>query len=162
MEGEGGFVNLYPYISRVVDLPPDLAKAAFDAVASECAGESSRAWEVVVPGGLLELDGPGVVPLLAGGYAAYRKVGGVLRRGWSGLGASVPVELELLPWSASKTELGLTPMGSWGPRRLSVRRYLEVGGAALDGLRSAVRVWPDCLLGGLAEDWEAELALGGL
>jgi hypothetical protein len=161
MEDEGGFVNLYPYISRIVDLPPDLAKAAFDAVASECAGESSRAWEIVVPGGLLELDGPGVVPLLPGGYAAYRKVGGVLRRGWSGLGAGLPAELELLPWSASRTELGLTPMGGLGPWRPSIRRYLEIGGAALEGLRSAIMGWPDSLLGGLDDDWEEELALGG-
>lgn len=153
---------MYPYISRLVELPPDLAKVAFDAVASECAGESSRAWEVVVPGGLLELDGPGVVPLLPGGYAPYRKVGGVLRRGWSGLGAGLPVELELLPWSASKTELGLTAMGGQGPRRLSVRRYLEVGGVALEGLRAGVTAWPDSLLRGLADDWEEELALGGL
>ena len=153
---------MYPYISRLVELPPDLAKVGFDAVASECAGESSRAWEVVVPGGLLELDGPGVVPLLPGAYAPYRKVGGVLRRGWSGLGTSVPVELELLPWSASRTELGLTARGVRGPRRLSVRRYLEVGGAALDGLRSVVMDWPGSLLGGLADGWEEELALGGL
>ena len=152
---------LYPYISRVVDLPPDLAKAAFDAVASECAGETNRPWEVVVPGGLVELDGPGMVPLLSSGYGPYRKVRGTLRRGWSGLGATVPVELELLPWSDSRAELGLTAVGTY-PRLVSVHRYLKVGGAAVDGLRSAITYWPDCPLEGLVPDWEQEVALGGL
>jgi hypothetical protein len=159
--GKEGFVNLYPYISRLVDQPPDLAKAAFDAVASECAGEGSGSWEIVVPSGMLELHGPGVVQVASSGYVPHRKAAGVLRRGWSGLGSGVPVELELFPWSMSRAELGLTAMHGRWPRWLSVERYLEVGGQSLDGLRAAITAWPDSLLGGLLADWEKELALGG-
>lgn len=138
--------RLSPPISLVVDLAPDLAQAAFELVASERAGH-----------GRLDLDGAGIVLPPTHLYLPVRQVKGRLRPPGR---RSLPVMLELIPWSDSQTELVLLPAER--TRRLTARhggRYLQTGHEALTSLRSAMEDWPSALLDRLRKWWtEEELA----
>jgi hypothetical protein len=150
--------NDFPHISRLVDLPADLAKEAFDRVASgRAGGEGEGAWRVVVSSGRLDLEGPGIVSSPPGTYWPYRRVGGRLRPAgtWRGLA----VELELLPWSDVRTELGLALVRGPGPLAVGLNRaYLRVGGDVLEGLRLAMEDRLVALLWGLTTVAEEEFA----
>jgi len=128
----------FPHISRLVDLPPDLAREAFDVTARDLAqGHDGTAWTIAVPSGRLDLGGNGIFSGSPGGSWPYRQVTGRLRAPWMRKG--LVVQLELLPWSDTHTELGLGLPGA--PRLLGRRHdraYLRVGGEVLEALRSAM------------------------
>jgi hypothetical protein len=151
-------VNHFPHISRLVDLPADLAKEAFDAVAAgHAGGEGGGAWRVVVSSGRLDLARPEIVSASPRTYWPYRRVRGRLRPAgtWRGLA----VELELLPWSDARTELGLALIRGPGPLTVGLNRpYLRVGGDVLEGLRLAMEDWLVALLWGFTTAAEDEFA----
>ncbi len=115
----------YPFVSRLVPLPPDLAAMALD-------------FALAHPdeAGPLSLDGPVGRPdnRESGnrGYQALRRAPGRLFPGRR-RGRGVAVILELLPWSAGKSELALVPAlpprFGLGDRR--ERAYLQAADAAL-------------------------------
>src|SRR5438309_2249241 len=86
----------FPYQSRVLDLPPLVAQAAFDALRRQRARHrGSPRWDVAVPAGRLELVGPGrVSPPPRPCYWSYREVPGMIRptASWP---LAVAVRLEL-------------------------------------------------------------------
>src|SRR5581483_2238313 len=90
-----------PYLTRVLDLPPLVAQAAFDAVRSARTQRAHpAAWEVGTPSGRLELRGDGWIPPPPRPcYWSYRHVPGRIRS--SGWPPPIPVGLELVPWSAT-------------------------------------------------------------
>ena len=136
-----GEPGAFPFLSRVLDLPPLVAQAAFDAVRGDHRLQGGpMQWSVQVPAGSLELAGPGwVSPPPRTCYWSYRAVPGTIRpASWPPTGA-VAVRLELLPWSDIRTALGL------GVRRVpffaSPVVYADVASAALDVLRDEMQHW---------------------
>jgi hypothetical protein len=127
----------YPYLSRVLDLPPRVAQAAFDAVHAHRARRGHpQSWDIQVEGGRLELsDRPVAAPPRAC-YWPYRQERGRIRSARWGL--PIPVELELLPWSDRRTELGLRVCGHLP---VSESLYLHVGHEALDVLAGELEAW---------------------
>jgi hypothetical protein len=91
------------YLSRVVDLPIAIAEILFDD-ATQSLGSAARSDPRAV--------GTALLPA--------RRVRTQLRAPlpWPG----VPVEIELMPWSRSRTEIGLRYGGKWLPR--AVARYV--------------------------------------
>jgi hypothetical protein len=144
----------FPYLVRIVELPPMVAQAAFEASrrARSCPGGPGT-WDIEAEAGRLELRGNGrsraPVPTR---YWAYRAVGGVIRsRRWH---ISVPVLVELVPWSKTRSALGLSLrrrplMGGEG-------LYLTVGAEALEALGAEIDAW------GLSDLHELEGWLGEL
>ncbi|MEW6473069.1 MAG: hypothetical protein AB1679_12430 [Actinomycetota bacterium] len=130
----------FPYLARVTDLPPLVAQAAFDGVrvARRDSGWPAR-WMVRVPGGCLRLCGQGRVPPPPRPcYWWLRTVSGTLRSA-SWWRPAVPVHLELVEWSTTRTALGLTVRG---PHHLaSAAVYQRVGPAALDILAADLDAW---------------------
>ena len=138
----------YPYVFRVLPLPVEFAQHAFDLVRHRLAGASvaggsplgdgTEGWSVEGPSGRVDLAAPAVATAPAG-YVSWRRADGTLRTGRR-LGLRVPVELALLPWSATASELGLTALSrTWptpGPRHL--RSYLIAGQQVLDVLAGAI------------------------
>ena len=128
----------FPHISRLVDLPPGLAREAFDLAARDLArGPAGAAWTIAVSAGRLDLCGNGILSGSRQPSWPYRQVTGRLRAPWMRKG--LIVELELLPWSDTHTELGLGLPGSaglFGGRH--ERAYLRVGGEVVEALRSAM------------------------
>lgn len=91
-----------------------------------------------MPGGRLELLGAGpVAPPPRPCYWSYREARGLVLTRWH---APVPVRLELVPWSATRSALGLGLLGPplWG---VSDSVYVEVGGAALAALAAEMDTW---------------------
>ena len=148
----------FPTISRLVDLPPDLAREAFDVTARDLAwGHEGTAWTIVVPSGRLDLRGNGIPSGSPGGYWPYRQVTGRLRAPWMGKG--LVVRLELLPWSDTHTELGLglpDALRLLGARH--GRPYLRVGGDVVEGLRSAMHDRLATVLSGWVRGTEEQFA----
>jgi len=140
----------FPYISRLVDLPPDLAREAFDLTSRDLARrDADTAWTIAVPSGRLDLGGNGILSGSPAGSWPYRQVTGRLRAPWMRKG--LIVQLELLPWSDTHTELGLGLPGA--PRLLGGRHdraYLRVGGDVVEALRSAMN---DRLAATLISSW---------
>ena len=129
----------FPYVSRVLDLPPLVAQAAFDAVRHQrTRSRRFPVWDVAVPVGRLELVGSGwVSPPPRACYWSYRDVPGMIRAAsWP---VPVAVRLELAPWSSTQTTLGL------GVRRLPMLTgdgpYLDVAWQALDQLTRELTSW---------------------
>jgi hypothetical protein len=139
----------YPYVLRVLPLPVEFAQVGFDVVCRRLAGASvaaqgpqgdrSECWRVQGPSGCLDLAAPAVATAPVAGYGSWRKADGTLRTGRC-LGLRVPVEVALLPWSGTRSELGLTALSrTWsppGPRR--VRAYLIAAHHLLDVLAGAI------------------------
>ena len=139
----------YPYVFRVLPLPVEFAQVAFDVVRRRIAGASgaggspladgTERWSVEGPSGRVDLAAPAVATAPPAGYIPWRRADGTLRTGRR-LGFRVPVELALLPWSATQTELGLIALSrTWptpGPRRL--RAYLVASQQVLDVLAGAM------------------------
>ena len=132
--------NSLPYLTHVLDLPPLVAQAAFDAARLARASETRPAvWDIATATGRLELNGDGRIPPPPRPcYWSYRDVPGRIRSlGWQ---PAIPVGLELVPWSATRTALGLHVDGVpllYADDRL----YLEVGHAALKTLAGSLERW---------------------
>jgi hypothetical protein len=111
------------YMSRRLDLPPLVAQAAYDAHF----GSAER------PGGA--------------GWRPLRRLPGVLvaaRRRW-------PMELELLPWSEERTELGLRPRSRF-PRVFPPEQVTLAGHELLDELAASMVEWAERPL----SEWASE------
>jgi hypothetical protein len=148
----------FPYVFRVLPLPVEFAQVSFDVVCRRLAGASVAAqgpqgdrpgcWRVQGPSGWLDLAAPAVATAPAAGYGPWRSADGTLRAGRR-FGLRVPVEVALLPWSRTRSELGLTVLSrTWsrpGPRRLwayliAAHHVLEVLAGAID---DALWQWTD-------------------
>lgn len=126
----------YPYVSHLLDLPLDVATIGFDLLchrlaATPRADDQLGWWEVMLPAGRLQLVPPPRVGEARRGYCALRSVPGTLRPSgrWS---PGVAVNLELLPWSATKHELALIAHPSRQLGWLRERRYLRLAHDILD------------------------------
>jgi hypothetical protein len=132
--------NNLPYLTRVLDLPPLVAQAAFAAVRSTRTCQNHPAvWEIGTAAGRLELHGDGrVAPPPRPCYWSYRHVPGRIRSlGWQ---PAIPVGVELVPWSATRTALGLH-LVAFPLLYADERLYLEVGHAALETLAADLEAW---------------------
>ena len=132
--------NRLPYLTRVLDLPPLVAQAAFDATRWARARPSQpSAWAIATGAGRLELHGDGLVtPPPRPCYWSYREVPGRIRS--SGWQPPIPCRLELVPWSDVRTALGLHADGIpllYADEHL----YAEVGQAALRTLAADLETW---------------------
>jgi hypothetical protein len=129
-----------PYLTRVLDLPPLVAQAAFDAARSARTQPAHPAtWAIKTAAGHLELHGDGRIPPPPRPcYWSYRHVPGRIRS--SGWQPAIPIGLELVPWSATHTALGLhvdrLPL-IYADEHL----YLEVGHTALNTLATQLETW---------------------
>lgn len=117
------------YVSRVLALPSGVARQVFDACRVDRQHRSADPdhWTVTAGATLLRVTGPGHVPG-ASRLGPVRSCPAALqlpRRG-----GTVPVELELTPWSHQRTEVGLRLLGRRAPRR----GYLDAAGACVDAL----------------------------
>jgi hypothetical protein len=111
------------YIYRTIDLPPAEASRAFDRVA--------RA--VGLADGRLALERSGSpVPPEGVRYWPLRTMTGRLK---IGVGRSVPVELALLPWSETRSEVSIRPTTRSAPRGTS---YGPVADAVVERIAAAV------------------------
>ena len=128
------------YLTRVTVVPPLVAQAAFDAVrvARSDPGSSAR-WVVPVRGGCLRLSGDGRVPPPPRAcYWSLRAVSGTIRS-TSWWRVPVPVHLELVEWSDTRSALGLSVRR---PHHLaSAVVYQRVGSAALDAMAADLDAW---------------------
>ena len=132
------------YMNRVVDLPPLVAQAAYDAHAHAPGGE----WLLEASDARLLLRGP-VRMSIGAGYQPYRSQPGTLITGW----VRWPVELELLPWSDDCTEVGLRPM-SRTFSRFPPDAVVRAGRRLLAGLEESMRGWAEQPL----VDWANSMA----
>jgi hypothetical protein len=139
------------YMSCRLDVPPQVASAAYD----ERAGSlTDQRWEVEANAARLDLRGP-VCRYSGSGWRPLRSQLGTLtvgRHRW-------PVELELLPWSRDRTELGLRPYG----RRLRVsppENGTLAGLTVLDRLAETIQVWADQPLRDWAQGGRVQHRLG--
>lgn len=119
------------YVARRLDLPPLTAQAAFDAHRGANGGDASTVIET--PTTQLWLEGAGLVDRVCR-CAPLRQVPGRLRR--RAALVSVPVEVEVTPWSDMQCEVGMRPCRRTVPladcRRQ--RRYLDLAVEAVEGL----------------------------
>jgi hypothetical protein len=126
------------YVSRVVGLPPGVARQVFDACRVDRQQRSAvpSRWTVSAgPVHRLELDGPGHTPAPdPARSSAMRSCPGTLRS--ARVGGALHVELELNAWSGSRSELGLRFVG----RRHPPARQLAVAGAVVDALASELEL----------------------
>lgn len=129
-----------PYLTQVLELPPLVAQAAFDAARSARTHQARPAvWGIGTAAGRLELRGGGLIPPPPRPcYWSYRHVPGRIRStGWH---PPIAVGLELVPWSDTRTALGLHVEGHpliYADEHL----YLDVGQAALRTLAAALEGW---------------------
>jgi hypothetical protein len=126
------------YISRVVALPPGLARQVFDACRADRQHRSLVPHRWTVPAGstvFLSLDGDGctVAPDPTRSWA-MRAVPGTLHA--ARVGGTFAVEVELNPWSASRTEVGIRLVG----RRRASARYVHAAGAVIDAVASELEL----------------------
>ena len=130
----------FPYLPRVTGLPPLVAQAAFDALrAARCAPGRPTHWVITVADGGLYLHGDGRVrPPPRPCYWSYREVPGTIRGvGWP---VAVPVRLELVPWSATRTAVGLSVRGSH--HLGGAGTYQRIGSAAVEAVAGWMEAWP--------------------
>src|SRR2546430_1826086 len=112
-------LNACGYLSRVVALPVAVAEAVFDDVTRSRAASAHRA-----------PTAPGPAPLPARGIRT--RLGS--RTPWAGVG----VEVELAPWSRSRSEVGVRYGGSRQPRALARHVYEKRAPALLDEITDAI------------------------
>lgn len=136
----------YPYTCRVLPLPPEAAKSAFDLVQElsslPAAGTTTSSlwdrWSVEGESGSLELAPPERSAVPRSTSFPWRRSSGTLRAcrrrrpGFS-------VELALQPWSDQRTEIGLTALSTpWVRRSRRGQLYLEAAEDVLDHLAGAM------------------------
>jgi hypothetical protein len=141
---ESAIIKTGPYIGRVVELSPAAAVDALERCRLESGlrrSDESARWTILMAWGSLELRGAGDYPEPPRATHVWplRRFKGLLRsrRG----GYRVGVELELVPWSDERTELGLRPSGKWPPLFLRQLPYYRHGAAALDQLVREMTEW---------------------
>ena len=127
--------ELPTYVSRVLPLSASAAPSVFEQWWADARRSSNgaRVETVGVPHGHLALDGASWARCSPGPFAPYRRVRGRLRvrgrRPW-------PVELELSPWSASSSELGVRYTGRRRPGSAQLDRYHRMAIAVLDAVEA--------------------------
>lgn len=145
----------FPHLARLVDLPPLMARAAFDAVrVAHGRAPQSRHWAVPAGEGRLELNGAGHVPSPPRPcYWSLREVPGKIRsQRWH---LAVPVRLLLLPWSATRTAVAIELRRQpWVYAAGNL--YLDAGHEALRALAAELESW------GLRETKELDAWLDSL
>lgn len=150
------------YVGRALDLPPLTAQAAFDAHRQSLAGPSTQdSWAIETAFGELRIFGSGVTSR-SGPADALRRARGLLRRrGEPWAYPIVDVEVEVMPWSADRCEIGIRP----GHRRVPTaesrrrRRYLGLAVEAAERLACALeRQVQDWLLAQLPQPGEEDVA----
>jgi hypothetical protein len=114
------------FMSRRVPLPLEAAAVALDELVEHRRRDAPPAAVALTD----ELEVWPVTPLPGG----PRRLGARLRV--SGLARTLPVELELAPWSRLESEVGLRPTRRVGPAR--AERYWSGGADALDAVRRAL------------------------
>jgi hypothetical protein len=122
------------YMSRQLGLPPLVAQAAYDAVTS---GSPEGRWLLRTASARLGLRGP-VRHYAGSGWWPLRSQLGRLAVGryrW-------PVELELLPWSSRRIELGLRPC-SHLVRSSPPASVTQAGHDLLDQLAANMMLWAE-------------------
>jgi hypothetical protein len=137
----------YPYVSHLLNLPPEVAELHFDLVclcltADGRRGPSTGRPILMVRSGRFELDRG--VRLIEGrrAYRPWRAVRGTLHPvGW--WAPAIAVDLELLPWSATRSELALIAGPARRPGRVGERRYLRLAHDVLDVLVNALHTAGD-------------------
>ena len=132
--------NCLPYLTRVLELPPLVAQSALHAARSARRRHLHHGrWDIETVAGRLELYGDGWIPPPPRPcYWAYRHVPGRIQS--SGWQPAIAVGLELVPWSATRTALGLYVDGLpliYADERL----YVDVGRAALNTLAVDLETW---------------------
>lgn len=135
----------YPYVSHLLLLPPDAAAVSFDLLCFRLAADGRRDGCSGLPmlpvrSGRLELGPPDPAIESRRGYSPWRALRGTLHpAGW--WSPEIPVELQLLPWAATKSELALIAGPTRRPAVVGERRYLrlahDVLGALIDALAEA-------------------------
>lgn len=129
----------FSHLVRIVELPPMVAQAAFDASrqARRCPGRPGM-WEVEAAEGRLELIGDGRPrSALPRRYWPYRAVGGRIRAHW--WQPPVPVLVELMPWSKTRCALGLSLRRR--PLFAGEGLYLDGGAGTLEALGAEIEAW---------------------
>jgi hypothetical protein len=126
------------YVSRVIPLPPGVARQLFDACRVDRQYRSADPSRWTVPAGpthRLELHGPGhTVAADVTRSWALRSCPGTFRS--ARVGGTFAVELELNPWSGARSELGLRFVG----RRRPTVRAIGAAGAVVDALASELEL----------------------
>ncbi len=153
-ERTGWRAQPFPHLVRIVELPPRVAQAAFDASrhGRRCP-ERPGMWTVEVAAGRLELTGDGQAgAALPGRYWHYRAVRGCIRAHW--WQPAVPVLVELVPWSKTRCALGLSLRRR--PLFAGEGLYLAGGMATVEALGAEIEAW------GLRDLEEIERWLGDL
>jgi hypothetical protein len=145
----------FPFISRLVVLPPDLAAVVFDVEAADrrIGAADDGTWVLQLSSGRLRLQRSVGNPRPQRGYWPLREARGILRQ--TGRKFALPVALELLPWSVKVTEVGLRLATRRAPMAgLHERAYRRLGHEAVDTFAAAMQEWPLAFLGGPREPLE--------
>jgi hypothetical protein len=143
----------FPFISRLVALPPDLAAVVFDVAAADRRIGSADDGTWVLPSGRLQLQCSVGNLRPQRGYSPLRETRGILRQ--SGRQFALPVALELLPWTVKLTEPGLRVAPRRAPMTgLHDRPYRRLGHEAVDTFAAVMQEWPLSFLGGPREPLE--------
>lgn len=132
----------YPYVSHLLLLPPEAAEVSFDLLCLRLAADGRRDGRSGLPvlpvrSGRLELGPPDPAIEQPRAYCPSRALRGTLHpAGW--WSPQIPVELELLPWAATKSELALIAGPMRRPAVVGERRYLRLAHEVLDVLIGAL------------------------
>jgi hypothetical protein len=112
-------LNACGYLSRVVALPVAVAEAVFDDV-TRSLGDSAHA------------DPTALGTTLLPARRIRTRLGSPIP--WAG----VPIEVELAPWSRSRTEIAVRYGGNRQPRALARHVYVKRAPALLDEIAGAI------------------------
>jgi hypothetical protein len=133
----------YPYVSHLLDLPPEVAELHFDLACLHLAADGRLSDTtgrpvLAVRSGRLEFDRAHRPVESRRAYHPWRAVRGTLHPlGWWASG--IAVDLELLPWSATRSELALVAGPVRHPGRIGERRYLRLAHDVLHLLTDTLR-----------------------
>lgn len=121
------------YVSRVLALPPGVARQVFDLcrVDRQHRSPDPDRWVVAAGESVLRLQGPGHVPP---GTTLLRSCPAALRIGR--FSPTVDVELELGAWSSARSEVALRLLGRRRPRS----GYLDAATACVDAFTSELEL----------------------
>ena len=126
----------YPYVSHLLDLPPEVAGLHFDLTCLHLVADGRPV--LAVRSGRLELDRPHRPVEGLRAYRPCRAVRGTLQpMGW--WASDIAVDLELLPWSATRSEVALVAGPVRDPVRIGEHRFLRLAHDVLDLFVDALR-----------------------